>query len=113
MILSVHCDQSGLSALEFELDQHLDRWEEFEPLMEATVEEGLELSFHAPYRLPYTLVGYSTTNRASIENMYRPMLKIAEKWAIQTGKPRVAVFHAATAPARTVQIHSLLIQLPF
>lgn len=90
---------AGLSALEFELDRHLDLWEEFEPMMEAASNEGMELSFHAPYRAPYSLAGFSGERRSAIEQDYRPMLAIAEKWGIRTGQPRIVVLHAAAAPA--------------
>lgn len=91
--------QAGLSALEFELDSNLDLWDKFEPLMEASSNKGMELSFHAPYRTPHTLTGFAGEQRSEIEEDYRPMLAIAEKWAVRTGKAHVVVFHAATAPA--------------
>lgn len=89
--------QAGLSALEFELDTHLDLWNEFEPLMETAVNQGMELSFHAPYREPHTLTGFAGNKRNDIERDYRPMLEIAERWAVRAGSPWVVVFHAATA----------------
>jgi sugar phosphate isomerase/epimerase len=91
--------QAGLSALEFELDVHLDLWNEFNPLMEAASNEGLELSFHAPYRAPHTLTGFTGNQRNAIEQDYRPMFAIAEKWAFRIGKPHMVVIHAATAPS--------------
>lgn len=91
--------RAGLSALEFELDSHLDLWDKFEPLMEASSNEGMQLSFHAPYRAPHTLAGFAGDRRNTIEQDYRPMLAIAEKWAARMGNPPVVVFHAAAAPA--------------
>jgi len=91
--------QAGLSSLEFELDDHLPMWEEFEPLMEETVAEGLQLSFHAAYRSPHTLLGYSSGNSKEIQQDYRPMLQIAENWSLRLNKLHAVVFHAAAAPA--------------
>ncbi|MEN6435060.1 MAG: TIM barrel protein [Anaerolineaceae bacterium] len=91
--------KAGLSVLEFELDNHLTQWEEFEPLMEATVDEGLDISFHAAYRAPHTLVGYASEKQEEIKQDYRPLLQIAEQWAVRLGNPHTVVFHAATAPA--------------
>jgi len=90
---------AGLSVLEFELDDHLDLWNEFESLMEEAVSLGLELSFHAPYRLPHSLVGFSGERRNVIERDYRPLLDIAGKWARRSGSWRTVVVHAARAKA--------------
>jgi len=91
--------EAGLESLEFELDDHLPMWEEFEPLMEETVAEGLQLSFHAAYRSPHTLLGYSSGNSKEIQQDYRPMLQIAENWSLRLNKLHAVVFHAAAAPA--------------
>jgi sugar phosphate isomerase/epimerase len=91
--------KAGLGVLEFELDNHLNQWEEFEPLMEATINEGLDISFHAAYRASHTLVGYTSGKQFEIEQDYRPLLQIAENWSIRLGNPHPVVFHAATAPA--------------
>jgi sugar phosphate isomerase/epimerase len=89
--------QAGLSALEFELDDRLDLWPEFQPLMQTATEQGLDLSFHAPYRAPRTLIGFSSDRRPVLEQEYRPLLEIAEKWAQQTGKEPTLVVHAAVS----------------
>jgi sugar phosphate isomerase/epimerase len=89
--------RAGLSALEFELDDHLDCWSDSPPLMEAAVEQGLELSFHAPYRSPHSLVGFAGDRRPDLEQEYRPLLEIAEGWARRSGKPRTLVVHAAVS----------------
>lgn len=89
--------RAGLSSLEFELDDHLDCWSEFPPLMESAVKQGLDLSFHAPYRAPHSLVGFAREGRTTREQEYRPLLEIAESWARRTGKPVTLVVHAAVS----------------
>jgi sugar phosphate isomerase/epimerase len=88
---------AGLSVLEFELDENLDMWQEFAPLMSAVRNLGLHLSFHAPFRSPYSLAGFAGPRRVDIENMHRPMLDIASDWAQRDGKTKTVVIHAATA----------------
>mgnify|MGYP001119429174 FL=1 len=88
---------AGLSALEFELDENLDMWQEFTPLMVEVRQLGMQLSFHAPYRSPYSLAGFAGPRRVDIENMHRPMLDIASDWAQRDGEMKTVVIHAATA----------------
>jgi sugar phosphate isomerase/epimerase len=88
---------AGLSALEFELDDHLDCWSDSQPLMEAAFAQGLELSFHAPYRSPHTLVGFAKDRRSALEQEYRPLLEIAENWARRSKARRTLVVHAAVS----------------
>ena len=87
----------GLSVLEFELDENLDWWDEFPPLMDESRRVGMQLSFHAPFRSPYSLAGYAGSRREEIERKHRPMLDIAAGWAQQDGKIKTVVMHAATA----------------
>lgn len=87
----------GLSALEFELDDHLDCWSDSLTLMESALEQGLELSFHAPYRVPHSLVGFAGERRSALEKEYRPLLEIADGFARRLGEPRTLVLHAAVA----------------
>jgi sugar phosphate isomerase/epimerase len=89
--------RAGLSALEFELDDHLDCWFDSPSLMETAVSMGLALSFHGPYRAPHSLVGFSGGLRPILEKEYRPLLEIAETWAQRTGKPATLVIHPAVA----------------
>ena len=89
--------QAGLSALEFELDDHLDRWSDFMPLMNKAVDLGLDLSFHAPYRAPRSLVGFATDRRSELEKEYRPLWEIAENWGQRMGGQRTVVVHAAVS----------------
>jgi len=93
--------QAGLTALEFGLDDRLDGWSEFIPLMEAAVEQGLDLSFHAPYRAPHSLVGFAADRRSDLEQEYRPLLEIAENWGRRMGSLRTLVVHAAVSPTPT------------
>jgi sugar phosphate isomerase/epimerase len=90
--------QAGLSALEFELDDRLEGWSESLSLMEQAVSMGLELSFHAPYRPPHSLVGFAGERRLAIEQELRPILEIGENWALRTGRQCVLVVHAAVSP---------------
>ncbi len=89
--------QAGLAAFEFELDDHLDLWPEFAPLMEAAAALGLDLCFHAPYRAPHSLAGFCGERRDSIAAGYQPLLGIAEAWGKRLGSPRTVALHAAAA----------------
>ena len=89
--------RAGLSALEFELDDHLDSWHDSLPLMETAAEQGLELSFHAPYRAPHSLLGFAGDRRPLLECEYRPLLEIAERFARQAGSLSVLVLHPAVS----------------
>jgi sugar phosphate isomerase/epimerase len=93
----------GLSALEFELDDRLEDWSDFEPLMQAAFERGLALSFHAPYRPPHSLVGFDGEGRARIQADYSPLLALAESWAQRSPACRTVVVHAAAGQAPAVQ----------
>ncbi len=88
---------AGLSALEFELDENLDMWQAFAPLMVGVMQLGMQLSFHAPYRSPYSLAGFAGPRRVDIEQKHRPMLDIAAGWAERDGEMKTVVLHAATA----------------
>ena len=88
---------AGLSALEFELDDRLDSWNESLLLIKAAVELGLELSFHAPFREPHSLVGFAGNLRGSLEQKFHPLLEIAETWARRTEKMSTLVVHAAVS----------------
>jgi sugar phosphate isomerase/epimerase len=86
---------AGLSALEFALEGHDLDWNTFQPLMEEGASLGYRLCFHAPFRAPYTLAGFSMDNRDSIIAAYRPMLAIAQSWGMRQGSPVTAVLHSA------------------
>jgi len=88
---------AGLSVLEFELDENLDMWDAFTPLMVDVRQLGMQLSFHAPYRSPYSLAGYAGFRSVDIEQKHRPMLDIAAEWAERDGEMKTVVIHAATA----------------
>ena len=89
--------RSGLSSLEFELDDRQENWPDFAPLMEAAFQMGLGLSFHAPYRPPYRLAGFAGQEHSRIQDDYRPALAIAETWARRSSVCRTVVIHAAVA----------------
>ncbi len=89
--------RSGLSSLEFELDDQQESWPAFEPLMDAVFQMGLGLSFHAPYRSPHSLVGFACLERSHIQKDYCPVLTIAETWAQKSSFCRTLVVHAAVA----------------
>jgi sugar phosphate isomerase/epimerase len=91
--------QVGLSALEFELDDRLEDWPAFGPLMKASFEMGLALSFHAPYRQPHSLVGFAGNGRAHIQADVSPLLAVAETWAQLSPTCRRVVVHAAVGRA--------------
>jgi sugar phosphate isomerase/epimerase len=86
---------AGLSTLEFELDNHLDKWDETTKLMGQCFDLGMDLCFHAPYRLPHRIAGFSGGNKESIKQDYRSLLDIAREWAKRTGEPKTVVFHGA------------------
>lgn len=88
---------AGLTALEFELDSRLDLWQGFEPMMDHVITMGYDLSFHAPYRLPHTLIGFAGKNRQTIINDYKPMLDIARRYAHTMGAAKTVVIHGARA----------------
>jgi sugar phosphate isomerase/epimerase len=92
---------AGLAALEFELDDHLPVWPAFPPLMEEAFQAGMALSFHAPYRLPHTLIGFAGAHRSAIQAGLAPLLEIAETWAQRSPACRTLVVHAAVGPQGT------------
>ena len=85
----------GLSSLEFELDSHLEMWDETRKLMEQCVNLGMDLCFHAPYRLPHRIAGFSGKGKGLIQQDYRSMLDIASEWAKRSGGLKTVVFHGA------------------
>jgi len=89
---------AGLSVLEYELDKNLDMWESFPRQMAEAQNLGMQLSFHAPYRSPYSLVGFNGEQRENIKDQYREMLDIASTLATNDEYIKTVVIHAATAP---------------
>lgn len=87
--------RAGLDTLEFELDRFLPEWEQTRPLMDECANAGMKLCFHAPYRSPNHVDGFSGSQRAEIMDYYRPMLAIAQRWA-EKGKSSInVVVHGA------------------
>lgn len=90
----------GLRSVEFELDPHQTHWSGFEPLIAACHSFGLRLCFHAPYRPPFSLEGFSGDRRNGIVGMFSPMLTLAQTWsAIQGGLAPVVVHPARSKRA--------------
>lgn len=89
---------AGLTVLEYELDKNLALWERFPRQMKEAQDLGMQLSFHAPYRAPYSLVGFRDGQREKIEKQYGEMLDIASALAARDGVIKTVVIHAATAP---------------
>ncbi len=92
--------EAGLDALEFELDRHLPDWPAFPGLMEACFDLGFNLCFHAPYRVPNGIAGFSSSHHDEILENYQPMLAIAQRWADRSGKWLNVVVHGAKSPER-------------
>jgi len=92
--------QAGLTTLEYELDAYLPEWSGVEPLIEACSTLGLQMCFHAPYRLPNRIEGFSGERRAEIIALFRPMLAIAEGWAGRRGETLTVVAHGAVSRSR-------------
>jgi sugar phosphate isomerase/epimerase len=86
---------AGLSTLEFELDSRLEMWDETKKLIEQSFGLGMDLCFHAPYRLPHRIAGFSGKKRAKIIRDYQPLLDIAQSWAKRSGDQKTVVFHGA------------------
>lgn len=86
---------AGLSTLEFELDSHLEMWVDTKRLIKKCFDLGMDLCFHAPYRLPHRIAGFSGNKRAKIIRDYQPLLDIAQGWAKRSGGQKTVVFHGA------------------
>jgi sugar phosphate isomerase/epimerase len=93
--------QVGLEALEFELDRFLPEWEPMESLIGECSNAGMKLSFHAPYRAPNHLDGFSSGQSEDIIGYYQPMLAIAQHWADKQKTPVNVVIHGARSSNRS------------
>ncbi len=87
--------QAGLNTLEFELDRFLPEWPRMQPLIGECAEAGLRLCFHAPYRNPNRIEGFSSGRSEEVKAMIRPMLAIAQSWADRLATPINVVVHGA------------------
>ncbi len=87
--------EAGLRAVEFELHPNQPYWSGFEPLMGACQKMGLRLCFHAPYRPPYAIEGFSGEGTAAIKELFTPMLSLAQRWAEAQGNLAPVVIHPA------------------
>jgi sugar phosphate isomerase/epimerase len=86
--------EAGLTALEFELDSNDPTWPEFQPLMEACRELGYRLCFHAPYRPPSTIAGFTSDKGEEIAQSLAPLYDIAA----QHGPATIVVHGAKSGP---------------
>jgi sugar phosphate isomerase/epimerase len=83
---------AGLAGLEFELWPNDPKWSCFPQLIADCKKLGFALSFHAPYRGPYTIAGFADQAQAEIEAAYTAMFNLAAEFA-----PAVAVVHGASS----------------
>ena len=86
---------AGLSALEFQLWPGDPDWPRHPQLMENCRQLGFTLCFHASYRPPCAVTGFSGHERAKIEAAYAPMLDIAASFG-----PAPVVVHGANSTTR-------------
>lgn len=87
---------AGLAGLEFELWPNDPKWSCFPQLMDDCRQLGFALSFHAPYRTPYTIAGFADQAQAEIEAAYGAMFNLAAQFA-----PAIVVVHGANSPVRS------------
>lgn len=87
--------EAGLDTLEFELDGFLPEWVEMQTLIGACFAAGMKLCFHAPYRDPNRIEGFSRGRREEVKALFLPALCIAQDWAEEMGAPVNVVFHGA------------------
>lgn len=87
----------GLKSLEFEIDSNLSGWEQFEPLMEDCSRSGMEICFHAPYRIPFSLHGFRGNMRDEIINANMPLWTLANSWAKRNHFRTEIVLHGASS----------------
>ncbi len=90
---------AGMSVLEFTLHPGAEEWQAMRALAEECVQAGYHCHFHAPYQMPFTLAGFSTTQRDTIERMYAPALELVERLAGEQRFDPALVIHGATADA--------------
>lgn len=93
--------QAGLNTLEFELDRFLPEWGAMETLIGECANAGMNLCFHAPYRNPNRIEGFSKGRRDEVMALFRPMLAIAQHWAEELKTPANVVIHGARSNAAT------------
>jgi len=82
--------EAGLQALEFELWDGDPDWPRILPLMEDCRRLGFKLSFHAPYRGAYNVVGFAGERREELAAASAPLLDVAARFA-----PAPVVVHGA------------------
>lgn len=84
----------GLRVLEFTLNHSSPDWPEMSALIEECHRLGFRITFHAPYKGPYNLAGFSGAKRDEVESLYRPALIYAARIAEEAGST-IIVVHGA------------------
>ncbi|MDY7040928.1 MAG: sugar phosphate isomerase/epimerase family protein [Chloroflexota bacterium] len=92
--------EAGMSAVEFTLHPNDSDWEAFPPLIAECQRLGLHCHFHAPYLAPYNVAGFSGGERERVEELYRPAIELAVRFAARSAGPTVLVVHGARAANR-------------
>jgi sugar phosphate isomerase/epimerase len=85
----------GLNILEFTLNLCSPDWPEFSSLIEECRRLGFRASFHAPYKDPYNVAGFSGAKRKEIESLYWPAIEYAARIAGDTVQSTTLVVHGA------------------
>jgi sugar phosphate isomerase/epimerase len=84
----------GLRVLEFTLNLSSPDWPETQCLIVECRKLGFQLSFHAPFKGPYNLAGFSRDERSKLERLFRPAIDFAAQIAEEAG-PTTIVIHGA------------------
>lgn len=84
----------GLSVLEFTLNPAAADWPEMHDLVQACLELGFRLSFHATYKGPYNPSGFAGLRREAVEELLAPVVAYAAAVSRKQG-PTTFVVHGA------------------
>lgn len=95
---------AGMSVLEFTLHPGTEEWQAMRALAEECVRAGYRCHFHAPYQSPFTLAGFSSSQRDAIRRMYAPALELVERLAGEQRFHPALVIHGATAQAPRAEL---------
>lgn len=92
---------AGLQSVEIDLDDQQPAWAEYPALMESCHLLGLEICFHAPYRLYHSISGFSGEAMPSIETRLETPLRFADAWAERNQRLAAVVVHPAKSRTRS------------
>lgn len=84
----------GLRVMEFFLNPSAPGWPEIDALIGVSRAIGFRVSFHAPFRGPHNLTGFSGPERQRIERLFEPVVGYAAAIAREDG-PTTLVVHGA------------------